>query len=87
MHWAQRHNRPIQGALLATSADLETPMPAGNPTRDVLEQHGWLPCPRKPLPFPSILGASRNDPTATFDRAAEMAADWCDQVKIAAQKT
>jgi len=35
VHWAQRHHRPIQGALLATPADLETPMPAGYPTRDV----------------------------------------------------
>jgi predicted alpha/beta hydrolase family esterase len=76
VHWAQRHHRPIQGALLATPADLETPMPAGYPTRDALEENGWLPCPRKPLPFPSILGASRNDPLATFDRAAAMAADW-----------
>jgi predicted alpha/beta hydrolase family esterase len=76
VHWALRHNRPIQGALLATPADLETPMPAGYPTRDALEQNGWLPNPRKPLPFPSILGVSRNDPLATFDRAAAMAADW-----------
>ena len=51
-------------------------MPAGYPTRDVLEANGWLPSPRKPLPFPSILGASRNDPLAEFDRAAAMAADW-----------
>ena len=76
VHWAQRHHRPIQGALLATPADLETPMPAGYPTLDALEKNGWLPCPRKPLRFPSILGASRNDPLATLDRAAAMAADW-----------
>jgi hypothetical protein len=76
VHWAQQHNRPIQGTLLATPADLEVPMPAGYPTLDVLEEHGWLPVPRKPLPFPSILGASRNDPLAAFDRAAGMAADW-----------
>ncbi len=76
VHWAQRHNRPIQGALLATPADLESPMPAGYPTRDALEANGWLPSPRKPLPFPSILGASRNDPLAEFGRAAAMAADW-----------
>ena len=76
VHWAQRHNRPIQGALLATPADLEAPMPAGYPTLDALKENGWLPVPRKPLPFPSILGASRNDPLATFDRAAALAADW-----------
>ncbi|TDY21893.1 hypothetical protein B0G81_2130 [Paraburkholderia sp. BL6665CI2N2] len=76
VHWARHHNRPIQGALLAAPADLEVAMPAGYPTLDVLEEHGWLPFPRRPLPFPSILGASRNDPLAGFDRAARMAADW-----------
>jgi predicted alpha/beta hydrolase family esterase len=76
VHWAQQPDRPIQGALLATPADLEVSMPGGYPTLDVLEEHGWLPVPRKPLPFPSILGASRNDPLAAFDRAAGMAADW-----------
>jgi uncharacterized protein len=76
VHWAQHYNRPIQGALLATPADLETPMPAGYPTLDVLQEHEWLPCPRKPLPFPSIVGASRNDPLAAFDRAVSMAAHW-----------
>jgi hypothetical protein len=76
VQWAQRHNRPIQGALLATPADVEMPMPAGYPTLEVLDANGWLPHPRKPLPFPSILCASRNDPLAAFDRAAAMAADW-----------
>ena len=28
-HWAQSHDRPIRGALLATPADLEQPLPAG----------------------------------------------------------
>jgi predicted alpha/beta hydrolase family esterase len=51
VHWAQHHNRPIQGALLATPADLEHPMPAGYPTLEVLEENGWLPFPRKPLPL------------------------------------
>ncbi|TDN57845.1 alpha/beta hydrolase [Paraburkholderia sp. BL10I2N1] len=76
VHWAQRHNRPIQGALLATPADLEQPLPDGYPTHEVLAANGWLPCPRLPLPFPSIVGASRNDPLAQFDRVAAMAADW-----------
>jgi len=76
VHWAQRHTRPIEAALLATPADLERPMPAGYPTLDVLDAHGWLPVPRKPLPYRSIVGASRNDPLAAFDRAAQMAADW-----------
>lgn len=81
VHWAAQHAHRlapgrIRGALLATPADLETPMPAGYPTRDTLAQHGWLPIPRKPLPFPSRLAASRNDPLASYERAAGMACDW-----------
>jgi len=76
VHWAAQHRRKIRGALLATPADLESPMPAGYPDTATLAQHGWLPIPRSPLPFPTILAASRNDPLATYQRAAEMASDW-----------
>jgi hypothetical protein len=76
VHWAARHHRRIHGALLATPADLETPLPPGYPTRDALAQNGWLPIPRKPLPFPSIVAASRNDPLARFERVHAMANDW-----------
>jgi len=76
VHWAQQHNREIQGALLAAPVDLETPLPAGYPAFDAIAQNGWLPIPRRPLPFPTIVGASRNDPLAQFARVAEMAADW-----------
>jgi serine hydrolase len=75
-HWARRHRRPILGALLATPPDLDVPMPAGYPTRDALQQNGWFPCPREPLPFPGLVCASRNDPLAAFERVAGMAADW-----------
>ena len=77
-HWAKvpRPNRPIQGALLATPADVEHPFPAGYPTTDTLREHGWLPIPRSPLPFPSLLAASRNDPLCAFARAQAMAQDW-----------
>jgi predicted alpha/beta hydrolase family esterase len=76
VHWAQQHSRKILGALLAAPADVETPMPAGYPSIDALAQNGWHPIPRKPLPFPSIVGASRNDPLAQFERVAAMAQDW-----------
>ena len=39
-------------------------------------EHGWTPIPRKPLPFPSIVGASRNDPLAQFERVEVMAKVW-----------
>jgi len=76
VHWAQQHSRKIHGALLAAPADLETPLPAGYPAFDALAQNGWQPIPREPLPFPSIVGASRNDPLAQFERTAAMAKDW-----------
>jgi predicted alpha/beta hydrolase family esterase len=76
VHWAQRHERPIQGALLVTPPDFEAPLPDGYPTPGALAANGWLPSPRLPLPFPSIVGGSRNDPLARFERVAEMAAAW-----------
>lgn len=76
VHWAQRHRRPILGALLATPADLEMRLPAGYPTLEVLRENGWLPVPRAPLPFPSIVAASSNDPLAAYDRVAGYAEDW-----------
>lgn len=78
-HWAQQHDRPIKGALLATPADIENPLPPGYPTLPELEANGWLPIPRKPLPFPSLVAASSNDPLAALDRVLEMANAWQSQ--------
>lgn len=76
-HWAARRaSHQIQGALLAAPADLETPMPAGYPTIDTLDGHGWLPIPRARLPFPSIVAASSNDPLTRLERARELAEAW-----------
>ncbi|QOF77526.1 RBBP9/YdeN family alpha/beta hydrolase [Variovorax sp. 38R] len=76
-HWAQSHRADrIRGALLATPADLETPLPAGYPTHDALQANGWLPLPRLPLPFPSIVAASSNDPLAQLDRTRGLAQAW-----------
>jgi predicted alpha/beta hydrolase family esterase len=51
-------------------------MPEGYPTMDALERAGWLPVPRAPLPFPSIVAASRNDPLGRYERVAELARAW-----------
>ncbi|MGG1947645.1 alpha/beta hydrolase [Trinickia sp. NRRL B-1857] len=75
-HWARQYRRPIVGALLATPADLETPLPAGYPTYEQLDRHGWLPTPRTPLPFPSIVAASTNDPLGRFERIEALASAW-----------
>jgi hypothetical protein len=76
VHWAQTNHRPIHGALLATPADLESPMPAGYPTMDALRDNGWLPVPDGRLPFPSVLAASSTDPLCSAQRAAELATGW-----------
>ncbi len=68
------------GALLATPADLERPLPPGYPTLEALAQNGWLPVPRKALPFPSIVGASANDPLASHERTLELAGAWGSRV-------
>ena len=75
-HWARTVRRPIKGALLATPADVESPFPVGYPTMDTLREHGWLPIPRAPLPFPSIVAASTNDPLCAFERARGLADGW-----------
>jgi len=76
VHWAAKHHRKIRGALLVAPPDFEAPMPAPYPQKAALAENGWLPTPLEPLPFPTIVGASRNDPLATYERACEMAAAW-----------
>jgi predicted alpha/beta hydrolase family esterase len=75
-HWARSTHRPVLGALLATPPDFERPMPEGYPTLAELEAGGWLPVPRGPLPFPSVVAASRNDPLGEFDCVADLARGW-----------
>jgi predicted alpha/beta hydrolase family esterase len=77
VHWALRTSRRgIVGALLATPPDFERPMPAGYPSIADLADGGWLPVPRLPLAFPSIVAASRNDPLAHYDQVAVLAKCW-----------
>ncbi len=39
-------------------------------------QHDFAPIPRDPLPFPSLLVASRNDPYCEYEVAADYANAW-----------
>ena len=75
-HWARKYGRPIRGALLATPPDFETPLPDGYPTLGELQAGGWLPVPREPFHFPTIVASSRNDPLARIERVAELARAW-----------
>ncbi|WP_042435634.1 RBBP9/YdeN family alpha/beta hydrolase [Streptacidiphilus anmyonensis] len=76
VHWAQEHHAEVTGALLATPPDFDTPLPEGHPSPEVLAEHGWTPVPRKPLPFPSTVAASADDPLAAFAQVVELARDW-----------
>ena len=60
----------VRGAFLVGLPDIED--------ADVLPDldAGFLPIPRAPLPFPSVLVASRTDPHAAYDRAADFARAW-----------
>lgn len=62
--------RGIGGALLVAPADLNPAGPAGR----LLQ--GFSPMPRRPLPFPATVVASRTDPYVAFERAESFAADW-----------
>lgn len=82
--WARRHlpsrMRSIHGALLATPADLERPLPAGYPAMSLLQENGWLPIPRLQLPFPATVAASTNDPLGELAHITQLATDWGSQI-------
>lgn len=68
-HWAQQHAVVIRGALLVAPADLENP-------HEALPVDSFTPIPLRPLPFPSILVASSNDPWASPERSRFFAKEW-----------
>jgi uncharacterized protein len=67
--YASGYMQSVAGALLVAPADADR-----EPSIPTIARFG--PVPLLPLPFPSILVASRNDPYASFDRAAMMARYW-----------
>lgn len=67
--WAASAGRPVRGALLVAPADTDAPSFPDGPS-------GWRPMPLAPLPFPSIVVASRDDPFVTIDRARVFAQAW-----------
>jgi len=75
-HWAQRFRRRVHSALLAAPPDFESPLPDGYPAMKTLADHGWVPVPREPLPFPSIVAASLNDPLGRLERICALAQSW-----------
>lgn len=65
----QPYGWPVAGALMVAPADVDRP--GVQP-----ELAGFAPAPRAPLPFPSIVAASEDDPWVSPSRARSMAADW-----------
>ncbi|MEE3851975.1 alpha/beta hydrolase [Gordonia sp. LSe1-13] len=76
VHWAQNPTREVAGALLVTPADLELRLPEGYPTTQELDDGGWTPIPRRRLPFPTVVAASRTDALGGFRRITGMAEVW-----------
>lgn len=62
--------RGIGGALLVAPAEVNRQSPVGRLL------NGFSPMPRAPLPFPSTVAASRDDPFVTLDQAAAFAQNW-----------
>jgi uncharacterized protein len=76
-HWAARFSPTrVVGALLATPPALATELPPEYPSIDALRAHGWLPIPRQPLPFPSIVATSDDDPLSNPVRVRALAKAW-----------
>lgn len=65
----QPYGWPVAGALLVAPADVDR--------ADVAtELAPFAPAPKQPLPFPSIVVASSDDPWIDLDRAHSLAVDW-----------
>lgn len=76
VHWAQKYQHVVQGALLVVPPDFGVQLPEGYPTVQTLHANGWLPVPSHRLPFASIVAASTNDPLATYTSVEAMANLW-----------
>ena len=77
VHWAASYTgEKVVGALLATPPAFAAQLPPEYPSIDELRSHGWLPIPRRPLPFPSILAVSTDDPLGNPVRVRALANAW-----------
>ncbi|WP_439114926.1 RBBP9/YdeN family alpha/beta hydrolase [Hydrogenophaga sp.] len=82
-HWVRQTAlaQRVSGALLATPPIFDRPLPPAYPPLDALDAAGWLPVPRRRLPFPSLVAASRNDVLGEFDAVCQLARDWGSDVE------
>lgn len=61
----------VRGAFLVAMPDVES-----DDLRPVDVASNFAPIPRNPLPFPSILVASRSDPYCAYERAEDFGFAW-----------
>ena len=77
VHWAASYEgTSVVGALLATPPAFAEELPPEYPSVSQLRHNGWLPVPRRPLPFPSILATSTDDALGNPVRLRAMANAW-----------
>jgi predicted alpha/beta hydrolase family esterase len=77
VHWAATYTgTKVVGALLATPPAFAAPLPPEYPSIAELRNHGWLPIPRRPLPFASILATSTDDALGNPVRLRALANAW-----------
>jgi predicted alpha/beta hydrolase family esterase len=77
VHWAATYEgTSVVGALLATPPAFAEELPPEYPSVSQLRHNGWLPVPRRPLPFPSILATSTDDALGNPVRLRAMANAW-----------
>lgn len=78
MRWSSQHResaaKKVAGAFLVAPTDRDRF--DAQPTSPV---RGWGPMILEPLPFPSMIVASRNDDRVSFDRAQAFAKAWGSQ--------
>ena len=67
--WSRNTRQPVRGALLVGPSDTEAPSYPTGPT-------GFAPMPLDPIPFPTIVVTSDNDPYVTLVRARYFAEMW-----------
>lgn len=72
-HWAKRSGKKIRGAMLVAPSDIEQPVYTFPAT-------GFTPIPLDPLPFPTIVVCSTDDPWVSLDRARYFARHWGSQL-------
>ncbi|NLS25675.1 hypothetical protein S2M10_06440 [Sphingomonas sp. S2M10] len=65
----QTFGTPVAGALLVAPADVDRDSAPA-------ELHAFRPTPASPLPFPSVLVASSDDPWINIERAEDLARGW-----------